>query len=569
MDDVTFDNTSNTISIVDPAFASSIHGLTITAAHTSAILLNHNLIVIGTTNQSGGDISGAGTFEVPAGGVYNWNAGIIETGTYGPGVVPGVTQIDNRATMNITGNTIKTLDARNITNNGSVYWTSPGGSINLKDGAQFQNMASSSFLSVMGGTGGNFMNGDTAHDGVDATQLIISAGAQFVVSAQTTSIGTFFADSGGVNVQFGNLSFGGGVTDSAGWTLQGGSLLTFGGTGTQQYTFNGTTISGGGTTDLVSNFGPTNFVMNGSVTMSNLIQDTLANIDGSGTFNVTGTYTWSGGDWQGSGTTHIASGAQLTISTGRSTYVGRSLLNDGTVVWTGATALTFNATSLVNGINALFDIQSDQSMTTAKPDNQLPVFSNQGTVRKSAGTGTSTIGIAFTNAGNLQVMTGTLAFTKTATQTTGTTTLSNSAILSTTTSYVLQGGTLSTSVHGQIAGSLINNGGTVFVGGDRTAGSLTINGNYTQGPQGTLSIDILGPNQVTQYDFLNVGGSVNLAGTLAVHTTGYDPPRQVFFDIMSFSSRVGDFTNFTGMSLPNNKAYLPSPSDTEYELEVV
>ena len=44
-------------------------------------------------------------------------------------------------------------------------------------------------------------------------------------------------------------------------------------------------------------------------------------------------------------------------------------------------------------------------------------------------------------------------------------------------------------------------------------GSLTINGNYTQGPSGQLTIEVESPQD---FDQLNVNGTASLAGTLAV-----------------------------------------------------
>ncbi|OWT66262.1 autotransporter outer membrane beta-barrel domain-containing protein [Candidimonas nitroreducens] len=61
--------------------------------------------------------------------------------------------------------------------------------------------------------------------------------------------------------------------------------------------------------------------------------------------------------------------------------------------------------------------------------------------------------------------------------------------------------------HGSIAGN-VNNAGIVWPGG--SIGTLTIGGNYTQSPSGTLQMEI----SPTDYSRLIVGGTATLAGTL-------------------------------------------------------
>ena len=61
---------------------------------------------------------------------------------------------------------------------------------------------------------------------------------------------------------------------------------------------------------------------------------------------------------------------------------------------------------------------------------------------------------------------------------------------------------------------LNNTGGTVAAGA--SPGTLTINGDYTQGPGGTLQEEIAGTTPGTQFDQLVVTGDVTLDGTLAI-----------------------------------------------------
>lgn len=59
----------------------------------------------------------------------------------------------------------------------------------------------------------------------------------------------------------------------------------------------------------------------------------------------------------------------------------------------------------------------------------------------------------------------------------------------------------------------VTNQGTVTPGTPGDLGSLTINGNYTQGPSGQLTIDVGSPED---FDQLIVNGTADLAGTLVV-----------------------------------------------------
>jgi hypothetical protein len=75
---------------------------------------------------------------------------------------------------------------------------------------------------------------------------------------------------------------------------------------------------------------------------------------------------------------------------------------------------------------------------------------------------------------------------------------------------LLAGGTLKGT--GTIVGNVTNNGGTVSPGA--SPGTLTISGNYVQGPAGVLSMDIAGPLAGVEYDQLLVSGTATLDGTL-------------------------------------------------------
>src|SRR5437899_7715952 len=101
--------------------------------------------------------------------------------------------------------------------------------------------------------------------------------------------------------------------------------------------------------------------------------------------------------------------------------------------------------------------------------------------------------------------------------------------------------------------SLDNTSGEVRPG--TSPGVLTVDGDFTQGPDGTLTIDVNGTGQGTQFDFVNVTNSFNamLGGTLAIVQGGFDPQLTDTFQFLRTvddGMRTGTFSTVTGTALP-------------------
>src|SRR6266851_4246728 len=148
-----------------------------------------------------------------------------------------------------------------------------------------------------------------------------------------------------------------------------------------------------------------------------------------GTINLTapvtinGQFNWSGGTLSGSPLT-IATNGVLSLSGSDAKTLANLLTNAGTATWAGSGAIIVyndNGAPYRGGIynlaGGLFDIQNDQGIYCACYGYEI--FSNAGTVRKSAGTGSSTINVAFTNDGTVDVESGIVNFS-TFSQTSGT-----------------------------------------------------------------------------------------------------------------------------------------------------
>jgi hypothetical protein len=127
--------------------------------------------------------------------------------------------------------------------------------------------------------------------------------------------------------------------------------------------------------------------------------------------------------------------------------------------------------------------------------------------------------------------------------------------------FNLQGGTLSAQSITVNAGGTLNiqtvqdartpiatsvtNTGTIFLSADgvHPAAAVTINGDYTQAPQGTLKVQA----NANSWAALNVTGTANLAGTLDVEWTGSQAPTiGQSLPIMNYGSVSGRFSKMLG-----------------------
>ncbi len=103
---------------------------------------------------------------------------------------------------------------------------------------------------------------------------------------------------------------------------------------------------------------------------------------------------------------------------------------------------------------------------------------------------------------------------------------------------------------GTVDANVANTGGTVAPGS--SPGTLTINGDYTQGAGGTLRAEIGAP-----HDRLDVTGVATLGGTLQLVTTaGFDPPSGASFRVLDAATRTGTFATVSGTQATPQKSYL-------------
>ncbi|MGR8919141.1 MAG: hypothetical protein ACU85V_05940, partial [Gammaproteobacteria bacterium] len=197
----------------------------------------------------------------------------------------------------------------------------------------------------------------------------------------------------------------------------------------------------------------------------------------------------------------ISNGSEITIGAGQTIR--------------GAGQLGANSASFVNqGI-----VAADAANTALTIDANANGFVNQGTLIASGAGGLVSIGDLV--------------------QTAGQTIVSSQLDLLSNGDLEINGGSLSGS--GQINGDVVNTGGTVNAGD--SPGTLTIAGDYAQGPGGTLLVEIAGTG-AGLFDVLLVGGQASLDGTLAVSLIG-TPTIGIgdTFDVLVADTIVGAFDN--------------------------
>jgi hypothetical protein len=144
---------------------------------------------------------------------------------------------------------------------------------------------------------------------------------------------------------------------------------------------------------------------------------TLAGMTLAGTATVSGTMSWISGTINGALT--VGNGAVLNIGGSSLKECLGVLTNAGTVVWTGGgnlnlgdyTGSGWQWGAIYNLAGGLFDIQNDQFFTSyANPGSAR--FNNAGTLRKSAGSGTTVFNfyVGFDNGGRVEADTGVISF---------------------------------------------------------------------------------------------------------------------------------------------------------------
>ncbi len=391
-------------------------------------------------------VNSRGSFTVDSGSLSGTtNSSISGTIGWTGGILAGTLTFATNGTLNIKGGGgINDFPNMVLTNYGTVAWSSGtlrggGGNTTLIYNYGVWDSQGDLVLNDAYGFGAGFYNFGT---------LRKSAGA----NSTQFQTGVGLATTGTLDVQTGTLS------------LQGGASL-IGGTATNPTGI--VQLAGGG------------FNINGTITSMN-VQLNGGTLTGSNV--IAGAFTWVAGSWQGSVVT-VASNSVLNIQggTGVNDLPNCVLTNYGTVVWSSG-HLRGGGGNLTFVYNfGLWDSQDDLTFDDSGYGFTVN-FINSGTLRKSVGANTATMGggLFFSNSGKVDAQVGTLAFTGGGSFTGGTATNLNGIIQLAGGGFNINGTITSTNVQlngGTLTGSNVIAGAFTWVVGSWGDANVTIAGN--------------------------------------------------------------------------------------------
>ncbi len=270
-----------------------------------------------------------------------------------------------------------------------------------------------------------------------------------------------------------------------------------------------------------------------SRTVANLTLGAGATLAGTNPLSVLGALTWTGGNL----TSLLQCNGGTVSGTNSHAQNGGRLVNAGNLQLS-ATITTAGGALITNLPGAILELAGDVGI--AYSSGAYGAVINQGTLRKSGGTGVSSISELVTSTGTIETRSGTLELSRPLVQSDGATVLREGQ-LQLDQGMLLAGGELTGT--NLITGAVTNSGGVLAPG--LSLGALRINGRYVQTSGGTLAIELGGPNPGTAFDMLIVNGVVKLGGTLAVSlVNGFTPVAGSTFEFLDAASCYGVFDTF-------------------------
>jgi hypothetical protein len=434
---------------------------------------------------NGATLAGTGTVD----GSFYWYGGTLSS-TVSFNVSPG-------SLLLLASSGIKTLNG-SITNAGTVRWTGTGdiylyGVIHNQAGGLFDAQNNAPIRHISG------------------TPVFINDGTlRKSVGTGYTDLEPSFVNNGTVEAQTGTIRF---LNASQPKTLNSG--CRFNGAGTN--------LLLAGTVTLAGTIYSDNLTLNGA---------TLAGAGG-----VDGSFYWFSGTVSAGLSFNVTTNGRLILASSGIKTISGTITNAGLVAWSGTGDLYVYG-AIHNLPGGLFDLQNDEYLRLISG---TPVFHNQGTLRKSAGTNFSTCEIPLSNSGRVEVYSGTLRFTgSTYTHTGGTIQLAGGTFYSAK-PLNLNAGLLSG--WGTVDAS-VTNGATVSMAG---AGTLKVTGHYDQTLDGNVEFELGGSSPGITQSRLNVTGNAHVNGSVTVRrASGYLPAPGDTFVVLGAPAVSGTFKCFNG-----------------------
>lgn len=241
--------------------------------------------------------------------------------------------------------------------------------------------------------------------------------------------------------------------------------------------------------------------------------------------------------------------------------VNATLTNAGEFIFNSLRAIVLFNSVIVNATEGKFSLLGPAGFVPGF-GSALHSFVNHGEFTRVGEALSVLIDIAFENQGVLKLLDGETTFADGLVQNGG------ELILDEATIKLLQ--QLLEAIRGRISGSGVIDGNVFMdalleVAGQNAIGELNVTGNYTQGPNGVLSIEIdPGGNDVLNVNTRAGQQTTSLDGTIAV-TTLDDPPQLTTpVQFMNYDQTLGNFANFDGTGLPNGNVLVPRQEAMSY-----
>jgi beta-propeller repeat-containing protein len=506
----------------------------------------NGLFNVTTLILSSGGLTGVGDINVS--GVFTWSGGTLS----------GASTLTANGEIQFPTQTVgwlRYLINRTLVNNGTASFTGSTGTLQTLGSAIINNLAGATwdFENDSGITGGIFNNAGTVKkSGGGSAGSTIAAIFNNTGSVEVTGNGTGLTLSGGGSCGSAcNGSFSVASTDTltfAGYnigfvlngSISGAGSVVFTGSSTTT-TFSGTYnvtgatsvsgIGGSATANFVSpatmtnvgaltvSSGLLNFSSGGTISTSTVTLLYSGVLTGTDTINASGMFTWSGGTLSGSSTFNANGGISFPNGTGRG-LSGRTLVNNGTATFKDSSYSSLNMDSgavINNPAGSTWDFQ-DNSYISRGGFPPTGTFNNAGTLKKTAGTGTSSISAVFNNTGSVQVAGTGNSLTLSGGGTCGG--ACNGSF------SVGAGGTLSFGGTYALNGSITGAGAVVFVSASSETTTFSGTYNITGGTsvQGNARANFVPPATVTNVGALSVNCfcilNFSSGGTISASTVG-------------------------------------------------
>lgn len=485
-------------------------GLTNSVVQANGILVVTNLGLFGSlTVKSGGELrlDSAGiqlySFAITNEGTLTWANGTIAVG----GSNSEFSYITNSGLFQITGD---------------ATLSSGGGGRNI--------LFNAGTVRKLNGTGTSILSGIDLINLPTATVDVLSGTLQFTPYQTNALSGSFTATAPGV------MKFTGTVTDSGGTASGSGSFQFTSGTFyLRTNTIPNLKFLGG---DIYVT-GTTIFQQGGAITNLTL-EGPTANLRG--TNRIAGTVTVNAGNLLDNLT--VLSGGNLLLTASSSSLTACTLVNQGTINWSGGALGVGSGSAISNG--GTFTITGDANINFNF--SLTAVFTNGGTVQKTGGSGTSALsGFPFVNLppGIIRAASGTLQMPSSYTNAAG--------------ELQLAGGTLTAPVTLGMTGGILDGSGTIgvvaaFDGGTISPSPLTglmqFKSGLTLGTNVTLVLDGTGTVPGVSYDQLSVTGAVAISNCTLQVSSLPNVPVGTTFVIITNTTANPTTGNFNG--LPEN-----------------